>query len=534
MQTHFLLSKFSRSAIWALVATLGMAFPLDLNASVSPSTQPVSVAEQARLHRGEQVRAILLDALEQSCRDNGKWPDRLARTEVGGLKLIYTKPTKDMIARDGAKSECTATVVLHESMEDNPGGVWVGYADGHLEFAATPQNLMDCMNQLRIVAEQPAEPTRQPAPMSGQLTLRIRDADGHPVSGAQVGTYIGVGQSGPQSSLPVFVDGKPNAVSDKRGEVSISATTAFYLKFSEQQSVPVYVLHGQRRLMAQLELGRSDFDGKHMIREVHLSPACMVHGRLTSVGLMVAARNLSWTNVLLFKPGQLARYTIVCESKVGTFDFLLPPGDWGVEAYGTDCDSVFRYFHVEPGQGELDLQLDLPPSRVSQLIGHPAPELQSIKGWKNGGPVRLADLHGHVVLLDFWGYWCGPCVASMPALMKLYDQFKDKGLVVIAVHDDSVNSIADMEHRLESVRQKYWGGRDLPFLVALDGGGSTRIKYSSFTAKGATTAAYGISSFPTTLAIGRDGKVIGQVSVLSPSGLLKIEGLLDPKGPTKD
>jgi len=50
----------------------------------------------------------------------------------------------------------------------------------------------------------------------------------------------------------------------------------------------------------------------------------------------------------------------------------------------------------------------------------------------NGGPLTLASLRGKVVLLDFWGEWCGPCVGSMPYLMKLYDKYRDKGLEIIA------------------------------------------------------------------------------------------------------
>jgi thiol-disulfide isomerase/thioredoxin len=143
---------------------------------------------------------------------------------------------------------------------------------------------------------------------------------------------------------------------------------------------------------------------------------------------------------------------------------------------------------------------DLPPTKVARLLGRPAPELQRITGWKNGGPVRLADLRGKVVVLDFWGHWCGPCLRAMPALMALQDKFADQGLVVIAVHDGSVKSIAEMDERIARARQRQWFGRDLPFLVALDG-------------DGATTAAYGITTFPTSLLIDREGNVVRRLDV---------------------
>ena len=225
-------------------------------------------------------------------------------------------------------------------------------------------------------------------------------------------------------------------------------------------------------------------------------------------------------------------YTMNCTSRSADFEFPLPPGRFGVESYGADCVHVVHYFQIEPGQRELNLRLDLPASTIAQVVGRPAPELTQIKGWKNGSPVRLADLRGEVVLLDFWGYWCGPCVGSMPALMKLHDEFKDKGLVIIAVHDDSVDSIAEMEQKLDRVRNESWSGwkgRHLPFLIALDGGGPKRIKYSNSTCQGATTAEYGIEAYPTTLLIGRDGNVIGEVEVRGPAAHEKVQKAIEAK-----
>ena len=93
--------------------------------------------------------------------------------------------------------------------------------------------------------------------------------------------------------------------------------------------------------------------------------------------------------------------------------------------------------------------------------------------------------------------------------MKLHDKYADKGLVIIAVHDDSVASIEEMDQKLVSAKQRYWSGRDLPFLVALDGGGLTPIPGAADRkAKGATTAAYGIDSFPTRILIDKPGHVV--------------------------
>jgi thiol-disulfide isomerase/thioredoxin len=116
--------------------------------------------------------------------------------------------------------------------------------------------------------------------------------------------------------------------------------------------------------------------------------------------------------------------------------------------------------------------------------------------------MTLAQLRGKVVVLDFWGFWCGPCLGAMPKLMEVHDAFKDKGVVIIAVHDNRIASVADLDERLVKIKERSWEGRDLPFATAIDGGPD----------RGATHAAYDIGSWPTTLVIDRDGTLLGEFS----------------------
>jgi hypothetical protein len=76
------------------------------------------------------------------------------------------------------------------------------------------------------------------------------------------------------------------------------------------------------------------------------------------------------------------------------------------------------------------------------LVGKPAPdfELKDLQGQS----VKLADLRGKVVLLNFWATWCGPCRQEIPHLEKLYQTYKEKGLVILGV---------DNEDNIETVRQ---------------------------------------------------------------------------------
>ncbi len=55
----------------------------------------------------------------------------------------------------------------------------------------------------------------------------------------------------------------------------------------------------------------------------------------------------------------------------------------------------------------------------------------------DGKSVKLADYRGRVLFLNFWATWCPPCKEEMPAMERLYQRYRDKGLVVLAVSIDA-------------------------------------------------------------------------------------------------
>ena len=66
--------------------------------------------------------------------------------------------------------------------------------------------------------------------------------------------------------------------------------------------------------------------------------------------------------------------------------------------------------------------------------GSRAPELNART--LDGQRLRMRDLRGKVVIVDFWASWCEPCKEELPVLDRLYDRYKDQGLVVVGVSVD--------------------------------------------------------------------------------------------------
>ncbi|MFQ5913772.1 MAG: peroxiredoxin family protein [Nitrospinota bacterium] len=53
-----------------------------------------------------------------------------------------------------------------------------------------------------------------------------------------------------------------------------------------------------------------------------------------------------------------------------------------------------------------------------------------------GKSLRLSDLRGQVVLINFWATWCPPCRAEMPSMNDLYKGYRDKGFEILAISSD--------------------------------------------------------------------------------------------------
>ncbi|GAB4524150.1 MAG: TlpA disulfide reductase family protein [Anaerolineales bacterium] len=101
-----------------------------------------------------------------------------------------------------------------------------------------------------------------------------------------------------------------------------------------------------------------------------------------------------------------------------------------------------------------------------------------------GQTYTLSDLRGRPVLLNFWATWCPPCRAEMPAIGKVYEDYRAQGFVVLAVTaDDTYNDAADFSRQYA-----------LPFPVLVDSSANVARTYN-------------INSLPTSFFIAPDGVI---------------------------
>ena len=98
--------------------------------------------------------------------------------------------------------------------------------------------------------------------------------------------------------------------------------------------------------------------------------------------------------------------------------------------------------------------------------GKLAPEL-ALSNWQNSKALKLSELSGKVVLIEFWATWCTTCKAGLAKVKKLAEDYKGKDLVIIGVHDKKDNE--KMAAFVE--RQK------IPYACAADDTGATAKKY---------------------------------------------------------
>ena len=144
------------------------------------------------------------------------------------------------------------------------------------------------------------------------------------------------------------------------------------------------------------------------------------------------------------------------------------------------------------GKMEAPAQAEEGPS-LKFKAGDAAPPFELVD--LSGATVSLASLKGKVVLLDFWATWCGPCKAAMPAIQKIHDDYKGKGVAVLGINT--------WENKEDAAKQ-YIDKKGFTYPCLLKGDDLAK--------------AYGMTGIPTLVVIGKDGKIVDIEVGMAPDG----------------
>jgi thiol-disulfide isomerase/thioredoxin len=142
---------------------------------------------------------------------------------------------------------------------------------------------------------------------------------------------------------------------------------------------------------------------------------------------------------------------------------------------------TFR-FRPESGLRRVRRFMQASPEHTA-MEGQPAEDF-TLETLADSKPIKLSELKGKVVVLDFWATWCGPCRGWLPIVAKAHRDYAAKGLVVYAVN----------ERETEPKVREYLEKQKLDVPVLMDLSGSVGSNYHS-------------TAIPLTVIVGRDGKV---------------------------
>jgi len=135
-------------------------------------------------------------------------------------------------------------------------------------------------------------------------------------------------------------------------------------------------------------------------------------------------------------------------------------------------------------------------------VGGPAPDVTGRD--VNGRSVRLSDLRGYVVLVDFWATWCEPCKDTIPLYEKLYAERSKDRFVVVGVSED------DPSVDLKAFADK----RGMTYLVWRDD------KYAIYNA-------FGAFQLPAAFLLDRNGRLVRRWDGFMPVNASEIEAEIE-------
>jgi len=129
------------------------------------------------------------------------------------------------------------------------------------------------------------------------------------------------------------------------------------------------------------------------------------------------------------------------------------------------------------------------PTRPTALTTLPRPILEAENKATSGGPIKLGNYSGKVLLVNLWATWCGPCRLETPELVKLHKEFQSRGVEMVGLSTEdpeaSAESVSDFIREYNVDYQIGWATREV-----------------------AITLMQGRTSIPQSFVIARDGRIV--------------------------
>lgn len=216
---------------------------------------------------------------------------------------------------------------------------------------------------------------------------------------------------------------------------------------------------------------------------------------------ILADTKKQYTDMIDEKPGSLANIFIFSQSIGNTplvtpqedFEYFEKVGEGITESYPNSVHTKSYNERMVEMRKTMAAQKEMDAVKQNLTIGSEVPEiaLENLQG----EVMKLSDLRGKVVLVDFWAAWCRPCRAENPNLVRMYNLYKDKGFEVYSVSLDGLPSQQEPKEawaKAITVDKLTWDNH----VSDLKGWNTSVIKD------------FGFQGIPYTVLVDREGKII--------------------------
>jgi thiol-disulfide isomerase/thioredoxin len=180
--------------------------------------------------------------------------------------------------------------------------------------------------------------------------------------------------------------------------------------------------------------------------------------------------------------------------------------------------------YISPGLTEQEFEInpgtvfDLEFTRNHPLVETAAPEITGKR--LDGTPIKLSDLRGQRVMVNFWATWCPPCRMEMPFMQEAYDHYRDQGFEILAVNAGERVGAQDVERVVSQFVEE--NRLTFPILLPED--------------PFRTQAEYRVSGLPSSYMVDREGNIESVHPAMYPNRATlnaHVEQLLDAQADTQ-